>query len=1344
MLRSLASITNRVVVITVVVMGIGIGLARLVLPLAAGYRAEIESALEQAIGRQVGVGSIRGHWYGFGPQLILRDVELSMEQGKSTPLRLSEIRVDFSLWDSLREGRPVPAMLSLADAHLRLRRQEDGSIRLLGINDLEFGGETGDGLDLKELPLGVGLISSEITLETPRSSEPLRLYNLNLNLRQEGGYFKLEAGLQVDGYTAKNLPGADFRASPEGERRRDAPNNHVKAAVRLRGDPTQTSDWDSDFYLAGEALALEALLKHFIPPDFKQVSGLAAFQVWGNITHGRLQRLEGDISLQGVTITRKQGEVENAYALNQLQGQFRWRLGNGGWRMELVDVQFKRNDALWPKSSMTVQVWQDANRLTRLETSASFMRLQDFLSVATLFPPVGADGEPGIAESLRQLQPAGDLHDLRFTFNDGGGAPRKEGEVSLEAPKQPAHWELSGRTERLRVKAGKEFPGVSNLSLGFQANPSSGKLVVDSNDVLLDFADGLFRQPLRLKRAQGSVQWNRTGRDLRIQSDSLEINTPDFMTRSRFSLYAPETGSPQLNLQTELSNGDVAYLHQYLPAGVMNPNLVKRLDRGLVAGNLRSGTILFHGPIQDFPFDKNPTGRFEALVGVEDAIFDYQDGWPRLEGMDAELHFLNNSFDGKIYDADIYASKVEKAEVRIDSLEPVSPLLLDGVVSGPLADDLRVLSDSPLSARFGSIVSEMAVEGDARLSLHLVQPLAVEDNSDPKIVGALRFLDNRFKMPKWEVDLAGASGELHFDETKVWADGIKATGLGSDLRVDVESPKEGPRRTLIHARGRFDVKTLLDRYVGLSFPHIKGITNWHLTVDLPHSSRGPNTSTELSLTTNLDGVSIDLPPPIGKRDNSHQPLRINLTPAPPNKVMPVGIRLEGVADAILIMSKSGQGKREIDRAGISFGGEPARQPDQEGLYISGQLSHFKLDPWIEMLPPSQQKNGTQGATGFKMREVDVNFGRFEYKDLAFDQIRLKGGPAEEGWRGVVESPLFKGLVELPSDLKNGVIRLDLDQLVFNSDKGKPDRGDQPNKFDPRSLPSFYVDSKHLIFNGQDLGSLLFRANKREDGLYFDQLKVASAWFNLNATGNWLYGKLYPGSSARFLMETQDLGRLLEAFAFTANIRKAPGRIEGSLTWPGDPRDVKNLQLDGELDLRLRKGSFADMEPGVGRVFGLLNLGALQRRLTLDFSDFFGKGLSFDRIEGRFSLDNGDAYTHNLLIEGPTGVINISGKTGLISKDFDQQVTVTPDLTGTLATAGAIAGGPVIGAALFVTNKIIGKELNKVSTTQYQVSGPWDNPKIESTLRRTNRAGNGGEVEAGDMTTKPKGFNIHNQ
>ncbi len=115
---------------------------------------------------------------------------------------------------------------------------------------------------------------------------------------------------------------------------------------------------------------------------------------------------------------------------------------------------------------------------------------------------------------------------------------------------------------------------------------------------------------------------------------------------------------------------------------------------------------------------------------------------------------------------------------------------------------------------------------------------------------------------------------------------------------------------------------------------------------------------------------------------------------------------------------------------------------------------------------------------------------------------------------------------------------------------------------------------------------------------------------------------------------------------------------------------------------------------------------------MDFSDTFKKGFSFDKAEGTFNLDRGDAYTNDFMIEGPAGTIEITGRTGLVTQDFDQLVTINPAISTTIPVAGALAGGPAVGVALIVAQKIFGKTVDKVSTSKYTVTGSWDNPSIE--------------------------------
>jgi uncharacterized protein YhdP len=202
------------------------------------------------------------------------------------------------------------------------------------------------------------------------------------------------------------------------------------------------------------------------------------------------------------------------------------------------------------------------------------------------------------------------------------------------------------------------------------------------------------------------------------------------------------------------------------------------------------------------------------------------------------------------------------------------------------------------------------------------------------------------------------------------------------------------------------------------------------------------------------------------------------------------------------------------------------------------------------------------------------------------------------------------------------------------------------------------------------------------------------------------------TSIKLNMQTDSLGKLLKTLGFNPDMKEAPATIDANLVWSGNPRQFNKTDVTGQLDLRIGKGRLLKVNPGLGRILGLLNVSALTRRLTMDFSDTFKKGFSFDKAEGAFNLDRGDAYTNDFIIEGPAGSIEITGRTGLVNQDFDQLVTINPAISTTIPVAGALAGGPAVGVALVLAQKVFGKAVDKVSTSKYTVTGSWDNPSIE--------------------------------
>jgi uncharacterized protein YhdP len=125
----------------------------------------------------------------------------------------------------------------------------------------------------------------------------------------------------------------------------------------------------------------------------------------------------------------------------------------------------------------------------------------------------------------------------------------------------------------------------------------------------------------------------------------------------------------------------------------------------------------------------------------------------------------------------------------------------------------------------------------------------------------------------------------------------------------------------------------------------------------------------------------------------------------------------------------------------------------------------------------------------------------------------------------------------------------------------------------------------------------------------------------------------------------------------------------------------------------------------------LSLSHLGKRLALDFDDLTGQGLAFDSVKGDFTLADGVAFTDNLTLRGSAAEVGIAGRTSLKDRSYDQTAVVTGDLGASLGVAGAIAGGPAVGAALLLFSQIFKEPLKGVARAYYRITGPWDDPQV---------------------------------
>lgn len=165
----------------------------------------------------------------------------------------------------------------------------------------------------------------------------------------------------------------------------------------------------------------------------------------------------------------------------------------------------------------------------------------------------------------------------------------------------------------------------------------------------------------------------------------------------------------------------------------------------------------------------------------------------------------------------------------------------------------------------------------------------------------------------------------------------------------------------------------------------------------------------------------------------------------------------------------------------------------------------------------------------------------------------------------------------------------------------------------------------------------------------------------------------PGQTVMTLdLAIYDAGGLLQRLGKPGLIEDGAGALHATLQWPGSPLDFSIARTSGQLVLELADGCFVKIDPGAGRLLGILSLQALPRRFAFDFDDIFGAGHAFDRVQASARLDRGLLRTEDLKIKGVSATVAMNGQVDLEHKTQDLHAYILPKLD---AGAAALATSP---------------------------------------------------------------------
>ncbi|MBP8217585.1 MAG: TIGR02099 family protein, partial [Thauera sp.] len=264
---------------------------------------------------------------------------------------------------------------------------------------------------------------------------------------------------------------------------------------------------------------------------------------------------------------------------------------------------------------------------------------------------------------------------------------------------------------------------------------------------------------------------------------------------------------------------------------------------------------------------------------------------------------------------------------------------------------------------------------------------------------------------------------------------------------------------------------------------------------------------------------------------------------------------------------------------------------------------------------------------------------------------------------------------------------------------------------PRRLPALDVVAEQFEVRGLDLGRLEVFARNRGGLWQLERFNVTNDDARLAGSGQWQAAGRQR-TRLDFSLETPDVGRLSKRLGYPDVVRGGQASLAGQLGWQGAPTRIDYPSLNGSLKLESGSGQFNKLEPGVGRLLGILSLQALPRRITLDFRDVFSEGFAFDRISGSIDVAAGVLRTEDLEIRGPAARVKMTGAADVVAETQDLRVQVQPTLSESIAI-GAAAGllNPAVGVVTYLAQKVLSDPIEKLFAFEYAVTGAWSDPQV---------------------------------
>ncbi|MEM1080719.1 MAG: AsmA-like C-terminal region-containing protein, partial [Pseudomonadota bacterium] len=855
----------------------------------------------------------------------------------------------------------------------------------------------------------------------------------------------------------------------------------------------------------------------------------------------------------------------------------------------------------------------------------------------------------------------------------------------------------SGQISGFDIVVGEPSFGLSGLDVMLGLNGDRYRLTSDG-PVALDWAF-LYRRVLPIDRLQAVLDLTPE----RLDVQHLAVATDVVSAVAEGTVLSPNSATafagPFMDLTIDVTHLSADPLNRWVPLRGLPPRTRVWLNQSLIALDRGRAVITLHGwPVGWKTFA--PSGAVHSVIEIEGLDLAYGDGWPLAEDMNGWLEFESERMLARIDSGTVTDTSLQAPRIYIPYMRQAEIELQLASVNATAAQLHRLIQSLPLPAAQDTLAA-MQWQGQAAARANVMLP--VKRIQQWQLDGAVELTDVRFGMQPTGFEVTQLTGTIPHTRDQIGPASLQGVVLDQPISLTLDS-QFVPSFSLT-VNGRLPTAALvplnwLDQHPSLYrslTDRLSGMSAWQMSIAPAADVAAASAALELRLSSDLAGTELSLPEPLSKPSEQAWPFELSL--ALGDWTRPFRFSIQDVVD--------GQMQIEPDfwQLGLGFGGEIARMPAAENFYITGNIPRLEMTEWVGLSSQLFDEFGGFGQATRGMNDsvsgwLDLSIDLWWLGNTQLGPVQLGLAREEEIWRLRFAGDDMRGDIRTPAtpaSLPVAVARFDyLHWPLDETDTAAR----EPLMIDPRGLPELQLMISDFRWGELALGQMRVVSHTRDDGLEIEQFSLAREGLELTGSGRWVVSPEqteYPfRTEARLRLTDDNLGSSINQAGFQLSLERGSALIELDGFWPGSPIDFGLTRLNGDLDLLIDDGVIAEAQPGAGRLLGLVSLGSIPRRLRLDFSDVFGSGFGFDRVEGHFDIEYGLATTDNLQITAPAADIQIQGQTNLADRVYNQTMRVRPGLGSTLPIIGALTGGPIGAAAGVALEQLLNEPISGLS------------------------------------------------